>query len=188
MKIALMVGEFVVPPVHRDPGQHRSPARHRPQNDQGATYADAGRERAMREETVIADRQAEAGQQPHREEQADVDGADRPVEQQAKREPRADERQDIEDDEMPPLQPVKVAASDDSMIAHVWKQAIPEGNQIKPVHNRPAIATRAIFDTQPGVETPHAGRESIGAGNLDLKSACFCDPQFISDVLLNSLI
>jgi hypothetical protein len=38
-----------------------------------------------------------------------------------------------------------------------WKQAIPEGNQIEPVHNRPAIATRAIVDAQPGVKTPLAG-------------------------------
>jgi hypothetical protein len=37
-------------------------------------------------------------------------------------------------------------------------------------------------------ETPHAGRDRVRAGNLDSKSACFFDPQLISDVLLNSLI
>ena len=91
----------------------------------------------MREQAVIADGQAESGQQPHREEQTDLDDADRPVEQQAERGQGADKGQDIENDEMPPLQLVKVAASDDSMIAHVCEQAIPVGNQMEPVHNRP---------------------------------------------------
>jgi hypothetical protein len=134
MKIAFMVGEFVVPPMHRDPRKHRAPARHRPQDDQGATHAGAGRERAMREEAVIANRQAETGQQPHREKQADVDGADRPIKQQAESDQGADNGQDIEDNEMPPLQLVKVAVSDDSMIAS-GEQAIPEENQMEPVHN-----------------------------------------------------
>ncbi len=73
----------MMPAVHRDPRQHRTPSRHRSHDDEHATHGSAGRERAVGEQTVIADGQAETRQQPHAEEQADLEPADRPVEQQA---------------------------------------------------------------------------------------------------------
>ena len=72
----------------------------------------------MREETMIADGQAETRDQPHREKQADLDRADRPIKQQAQGDQRTHKRQYIEHDEMPALQLVKVSASDDPIVAH----------------------------------------------------------------------
>jgi hypothetical protein len=72
----------------------------------------------MREQTVIADRQTEAGQQPHADEKAQLHHPDRPVEQQAQCDKRADQGQDIEYDKMPPLHLVQVPASDDPNVAH----------------------------------------------------------------------
>jgi hypothetical protein len=72
----------------------------------------------MGEKTVITDRQAKTGEEPHREKQADIDGADGPIEQQAQGDERTQKGQHIEDDEMPPLQLVKMAASDYPIVAH----------------------------------------------------------------------
>ena len=72
----------------------------------------------MGEKTVITDRQAKTGEEPHREKQADIDGADGPIEQQAEGDQCAQKRQYIEDDEMPPLQLMKVAASNYPIVAH----------------------------------------------------------------------
>src|SRR6202012_4531176 len=61
--------------------QHRAPPRHRSGDDEETAHRGAGRERAVGEQTMITDRQAETGDQPHRQEQGDVDYADRAVEQ-----------------------------------------------------------------------------------------------------------
>jgi hypothetical protein len=80
----------------------------------------------MREETVIADGQAKAGEQPHRKKQADLDGADRAIKQQAQRDQRSEKGQHIENNEMTPLQLVKVTAPEYSIIAHLETLPIPE--------------------------------------------------------------
>ena len=72
----------------------------------------------MREQTVIADRQAEPCKEPHTKKQADLDNADGAIKQQAQREERTKKGQHIEDNEVTPLQLVKVTAPDYSMIAH----------------------------------------------------------------------
>jgi hypothetical protein len=75
----------------------------------------------VREQTVIADRQAEACEEPHTEKQADLDHANGAIKQQAQRDQRTEKGQYIEDNEVAPLQLVKVAAPDYSMIAHFEK-------------------------------------------------------------------
>src|SRR5450631_3648763 len=113
-----MVREFVMPSMHRNPRQHRTSSRHRSHDDKNATHDHAGRERAMSEETVIADRQAEAGEQPHRKKQADLDGADAAIKQQAQRDERPEKGQYVEDNEVTPLQLMKVTALEYPIVAH----------------------------------------------------------------------
>src|SRR4051794_29920049 len=72
---------------------------------------------------MVADRQAEAGDQPHPEEQADFDRPNRPTGEQTECDQRTGKRQNIEDDEMPSLQLVKASASDHSRIAHAHMPA-----------------------------------------------------------------
>ena len=67
---------------------------------------------------MIADGKPKAGEQPHPEKQAELEPADRPVEQQAQRDQRAEEGQHIENDEMAALQLMKVSALNDPDIAH----------------------------------------------------------------------
>ena len=80
----------------------------------------------MREEPMIADGQTETREQPHPEKQADLDGADGPIKQQAQRDERAEKGQYVEDNEMPPLQLMEVTASEYSIVAHFGTAAIPE--------------------------------------------------------------
>jgi hypothetical protein len=134
-----------MPPMHRDPRQHRASPRHRSHDDQNAAHKRAGRESAMREETMIADRQAEACEKPHAEKQADLDSANAVVKQQTQRDERAGKRQHIEDNEVAPLQLVKVAAPDDPMIAHVELLSILASEDIT---REPPAATRGIGDAQ----------------------------------------
>ena len=72
----------------------------------------------MREQTMIADGEAETGKEQHREKQADLESTDGPVKQQAERDQRTQKRQYIENDEMPALQLMKMSASDDPIVAH----------------------------------------------------------------------
>jgi hypothetical protein len=118
VQVAFMVRQFVMPPVHRDPRQHRASPRHRSHNDKNATRDHAGRKSAMREETMVADRQAEAREKPHTKKQADLNNADGAIKQQAQCEERTKKGQHIEEYEVTPLQLVKVTALDYSMIAH----------------------------------------------------------------------
>ncbi len=90
----------------------------------------------MGEETVVADRQAKPGEQPHAEKQAELNGANRPVKQQAQRDQRPDKGQHVENDEVPALYFMKVTAFDDPMVAHFFAQAtIQEGNNVISVHS-----------------------------------------------------
>src|SRR4051794_41096259 len=72
----------------------------------------------MRKQTMVTDREAEASQQPHAEKKTDLGDADRPVEQQSERDGGTGKRQHVEDNEVPPLQFMKMAALDDPVIAH----------------------------------------------------------------------
>src|ERR1700730_11031423 len=72
----------------------------------------------MGEQTMIADGQAETGEQPHREKQADPDAANRPIKLQAQGDQCTEEGEHFEENEMAPLQFMKVAASDDPVVAH----------------------------------------------------------------------
>src|SRR5690242_11072010 len=74
----------------------------------------------MGEQTVVADGEAKAGDQPEAEEQAELRHADRTVEQQAQRNQRADKGQNVENDKMPPLHLVKMPAANDAVIAFLW--------------------------------------------------------------------
>src|SRR3954468_8673280 len=116
----------MAPPMHRHPRQHRTAAGHRSHDDKHAAHRRAGRERAMREKSMIADRQPEASNEPHCKKQADFDGTDRAIEQQAESYERTDKWKDVENDKMATLQLVKVAATDDAGISHVARSAILE--------------------------------------------------------------
>jgi hypothetical protein len=80
----------------------------------------------MREEPMIADGQTQTREQPHTEKQADLDNADGAIKQQAQRNERAKKGQDVEDKKVTPLQPVKVAAPEYSIVAHLGTVAIPD--------------------------------------------------------------
>jgi hypothetical protein len=70
---------------------------------------------------MIADGEAQTREQPHREKQADLDSPNGPMKQQTQRDQRTHKRQYIENDEMPPLQLMKVPASDGPFVAHFEK-------------------------------------------------------------------
>ena len=71
----------------------------------------------MREQAVIADGETEAGHEPHAEKQGNVERAGRTVEQQAQCDQGPKKRQHVEQDEVLPLQPVKMPAPDDAVVA-----------------------------------------------------------------------
>jgi hypothetical protein len=83
----------------------------------------------MGEEAVIADRQPKTRDEPHAEKQADLKSADGPVKQQDQRDQRTEKGQYIEDDEVPALHLVKVAASDNPIVAHFRTGNISRGKQ-----------------------------------------------------------
>jgi hypothetical protein len=94
VRIALDVGVGVVLAVVGDPLVEWALERHRPRDRQRALDARRRRERAVREQAVVADRDAEARDDVHAREQRKVDGVDGAVPQQDDGEERPEERQD----------------------------------------------------------------------------------------------
>jgi hypothetical protein len=114
----------------------------------------------MSEEAVIADRQAEAGEEPHAKKQADLDSPDRAIEQQAQCDERAEKGQYIEDNKVTPLQPVKVAASDYSIVAH-----FPAADSHVKRYHCVAARCKAVF---PGCANPDRRDRNLRHDVLDL--------------------
>src|SRR4051794_30686066 len=86
----------------------------------------------MGEQAMIADRQTKAGDQPHAEKQADFNRSNRPIDQQAERNQGAEERQDVENDKMSPMQLMEMTAADDSKISHLGPTIL--GNHLVSLH------------------------------------------------------
>ena len=128
----------------------------------------------MSEETMIADGEPEPGEEPHREKQADLDSPDGPIKQQTQRDQRTHKRQYVENDEMPPLQLVKVPASDDSTIAHFLRNL-----QIKSDFYQQIIELASLFaGRQATLLVGIAGDQASHIRGKILKAAigicCFC--------------
>src|SRR5262249_55914131 len=85
--------------------------------DQQRTDGGTGRKGTMGEQAVITHGDAEAGNQPHGEEQAELERADRAGEKQAKRGQAPPERQKVEQEEIPPLLIAKMPPPDDATTA-----------------------------------------------------------------------
>ncbi len=94
VRVALLVGVGVVQAMVCDPGDRRSLDRHRSCDRKGVLDRLARLKRAVGEQAVIADRDAEAGDEVHDEEDRQVDRADGLVPQQDDRKQERDEGND----------------------------------------------------------------------------------------------
>ncbi len=98
VRVALLVGVGVVLAVVGDPGDHRALDRHRPERGEQVLDRLVGLERPVREQAVVADGHAEAGDDVHDRQHGEVGPADVLVPEQHDRGDEREERDDRSDE------------------------------------------------------------------------------------------
>ena len=134
MHVTGFVGALVMAPVHRHPGDHRPERPHRAHGRQRSSDEAMRLERAVGEQAMEANSDAEPGHEPHREEQAELDRPDRAVSEQRQRDERPREGHEVEQNEMPQLHAVQVGAVDRLPDDLALRRLGEQGVQFRAVH------------------------------------------------------